>query len=65
MVQDFEAIADRFWNLSQKGEEEDRRETLLSSDHRKRFLDLCYKVDTQPSVCGFGKDNLVASGLIA
>jgi hypothetical protein len=41
------------------------KKLLLSSDYRKRFLDLCYKVDSQPSVCGFGKDNLVASGLIA
>lgn len=41
------------------------KKLLLSSDHRKRFLDLCYKLDSQPTVCGFGKDNLVASGLIA
>jgi SAM-dependent methyltransferase len=41
------------------------KKLLLSSHHRKRFLDLCYKFDSQPTVCGFGKDNLVASGLIA
>ncbi len=40
------------------------KKLLLSSGHRKRILDLCYKVDSQPSVCGLGKDNLVASGLI-
>jgi 2-polyprenyl-3-methyl-5-hydroxy-6-metoxy-1,4-benzoquinol methylase len=33
-------------------------------NHRTKFLDLCYSFDSQPSVCGLGKDNLVASGLI-
>lgn len=37
---------------------------LLSSNHRKDFLDFCHSFDSQPSVCGFGKDNLVASGSI-
>ena len=37
---------------------------LLISEHRKQFLELCYKFDSQPAVCGFGKDNLAASGSI-
>jgi len=40
------------------------KKLLFSPEHRKRFLDLCYKVDSQPSVCGLGKDNLVISGVI-
>ncbi len=38
------------------------RKLLLTDEHRQRFLDLCYEFDSQPSVCGLGKDNLVASG---
>lgn len=36
---------------------------LLTPEYRKRFLDQYYRFDTEPSVCGFGKDNLVASGV--
>jgi hypothetical protein len=36
---------------------------LLSHEYRGRFLDLCYEFDSNPAVCGFGKDNLAASGL--
>jgi hypothetical protein len=36
---------------------------LLSDDYRGRFLDLCHEFDSNPAVCGLGKDNLVASGL--
>jgi len=39
------------------------RELLLHDEHRSRFLDLCYQFDSRPSVCGLGKDNLVASGV--
>ncbi len=35
---------------------------LLLSEHRDQFLDHCYRYDRQASVCGMGKDNLVASG---
>lgn len=35
---------------------------LLLSKHRHQFLDQCYRYDSQPWVCGMGKDNLVASG---
>jgi len=28
--------------------------------YRKEFLDFCYRYDSQPSVCGLGKDNLLA-----
>lgn len=28
--------------------------------YKKEFLDFCYRFDSQPSVCGFGKDNLLA-----
>ncbi len=40
------------------------KQLLLSSDNRTEFLDLCYNFDSQPSVCGLGKDNLVVSGSI-
>jgi SAM-dependent methyltransferase len=39
------------------------RMLLLNDDYRGRFLDLCYEFDSNPAVCGSGKDNLVASGL--
>ena len=31
---------------------------------RKEFLDFCYRYDSNPYVCGMGKDNLLASGEI-
>jgi len=39
------------------------RTMLLNDDYRGRFLDLCYEFDSNPAVCGLGKDNLAASGL--
>ena len=39
------------------------RTLLLNDDYRRQFLDLCYAFDSNPAVCGLGKDNLVASGL--
>lgn len=40
------------------------RELLLKMMHdpnqREDFLDFCYQYDSQPSVCGMGKDNLLA-----
>jgi SAM-dependent methyltransferase len=39
------------------------RMLLLNEDYRGRFLDLCYEFDSNPAVCGLGKDNLAASGL--
>jgi SAM-dependent methyltransferase len=39
------------------------RMLLLNDDYRGRFLDLCYEFDSNPAVCGLGKDNLAASGL--
>jgi hypothetical protein len=39
------------------------RTLLLNEDCRGRFLDLCYQFDSNPAVCGLGKDNLAASGL--
>lgn len=41
------------------------KKLLLSSDYRTQFLDFCYSFDSQPSVCGLGKDNLVVSGSTA
>jgi hypothetical protein len=38
------------------------RMMLLSDEYRGRFLDLCYEFDSNPAVCGLGKDNLAASG---
>lgn len=44
------------------------RELLVKimSDPKQRagFLDLCYRFDSNPYVCGMGKDNLVAKGEI-
>jgi hypothetical protein len=31
---------------------------------RKDFLEFCHRYDSQPSVCGMGKDNLFARGEI-
>lgn len=39
------------------------RVLLLNDDYQGRFLDLCYEFDSNPAVCGLGKDNLSASGL--
>lgn len=38
------------------------RMMLLNDEYRGRFLDLCYEFDSNPAVCGLGKDNLAASG---
>jgi len=40
------------------------RHLLLNARSRGKFLDLCFEFDSQPSVCGLGKDNLVASGRV-
>ncbi len=40
------------------------RHLLFSDRYRRKFLDLCFEFDSQPSVCGLGKDNLVASGRV-
>jgi hypothetical protein len=39
------------------------RRLLRDDAYRGRFLDLCYAFDSNPAVCGLGKDNLAASGL--
>jgi hypothetical protein len=39
------------------------RMLLLNEDYHERFLDLCYEFDSNPAVCGLGKDNLAAPGL--
>jgi hypothetical protein len=39
------------------------RMMLLSDEYRGRLLDLCYEFDSNPALCGLGKDNLAASGL--
>ncbi|MBE6754796.1 MAG: methyltransferase type 11, partial [Ruminococcaceae bacterium] len=31
---------------------------------RQEFLDFCYQYDSNPYVCGMGKDNLLAGGII-
>lgn len=33
-------------------------------EQRAGFLDFCYRFDSNPYVCGMGKDNLVAKGEI-
>jgi SAM-dependent methyltransferase len=37
---------------------------LFTEKYRGKFLDFCYEFDSQPSVCGLGKDSLVASGMV-
>ena len=37
---------------------------MNDSAQRKDFLDFCHMYDSQPSVCGMGKDNLFVSGEI-
>lgn len=37
---------------------------INDNDLKHNFLDFCYWYDSQPSVCGIGKDNLVASAVI-
>jgi hypothetical protein len=39
------------------------KKLLFTPEHRERFLDLCYRFDSEPQICGLGKDNLVASGV--
>jgi ubiquinone/menaquinone biosynthesis C-methylase UbiE len=39
------------------------KKLLFTPEYRERFLDLCYRFDSEPHVCGLGKDNLVASGV--
>ncbi len=39
---------------------------IMSNENRKRdFLDFCFWYDSQPPVCGLGKDNLLASAAIS
>ena len=35
---------------------------MNDSEQRTDFLDVCYRYDSNPFVCGMGKDNLLASG---
>ena len=35
---------------------------MQDPDQRKEFLDFCYQFDSNPFVCGMGKDNLLAVG---
>ena len=36
---------------------------IMADDRQKAdFLDFCYRYDSNPYVCGMGKDNLLASG---
>ena len=41
------------------------RHLLLNARYRRQFLDLCFEFDSKPSICGLGKDNIVASGRMA
>ena len=40
------------------------RKLMGDPEQRADFLDFCYRYDSQPSVCGMGKDNLLAIGEI-
>ncbi|MBR1586374.1 MAG: class I SAM-dependent methyltransferase [Clostridia bacterium] len=35
---------------------------MSDADQRRDFLDFCYRFDSNPYVCGLGKDNLLATG---
>ena len=35
---------------------------MKDPDQRRDFLDFCYRYDSNPYVCGMGKDNLLAAG---
>ena len=35
---------------------------MKDPDQKKAFLDFCYRYDSNPYVCGMGKDNLLAVG---
>lgn len=37
---------------------------MKDPDQKKEFLDFCYRYDSNPWVCGMGKDNLFAAGEI-
>jgi hypothetical protein len=38
---------------------------MMKDPHQKKdFLDFCYQYDSNPYVCGMGKDNLLAIGEI-
>ena len=37
---------------------------MKDPEQRKDFLDFCYRYDSNPYVCGMGKDNLLAAGEI-
>lgn len=37
---------------------------MMDETLKQDFLDLCYWYDSQPSVCGMGKDNILASAVI-
>ena len=37
---------------------------MQDPEQRKGFLEFCHQYDSQPSVCGLGKDNLFARGEI-
>ncbi len=39
------------------------KKLLFTPALRTQFLDMCYRFDRHPSVCGMGKDTLVASGV--
>jgi hypothetical protein len=35
---------------------------MKDPDQKRDFLDFCYRYDSNPYVCGMGKDNLLAAG---
>ena len=37
---------------------------MQDPEQKEAFLDFCYRYDSNPYVCGMGKDNLVAMGEI-
>jgi len=39
------------------------KKLLFNPTLRQKFLDICYEFDSHPSVCGMGKDTVVASGV--
>jgi len=62
-------ISERLWNMPDKGElESHREETFIDDIIQKSHIEkellshFCHRYDSNPFVCGMGKDNLLAQG---
>jgi len=57
-------ISERLWNMPDKGELPNELLVKIMKDPKQRsdFLNFCHRYDSNPFVCGMGKDNLLAQG---